>query len=160
VEPLIKTPPTWSATSRAPKQLGDFGEGLVTYLLFRNGYEVAVVDHVGADLIAQKGDQRFAISVKTRLFRAGSKESRSFVIAKEHLEKLEHFANSFRLESLFAQVVCLEDEKTIHVCILSMDFIRKLNKTKHEGYALRMQRKSDIERLSEEAVLYVCFHEN
>ncbi len=31
--------------TRAPKQLGDFGEGLVTYALIRKGFEVACVDH-------------------------------------------------------------------------------------------------------------------
>lgn len=146
--------------SRAPKQLGDFGEGLVTYLLFRNGYEVAVVDHVGADLIAVKEGQRFAISVKTRLFRKGSKEGRHFVITEDHREKLEYFAARFSLTSLFAQVVCLEDDNKIHVCVLSMDFIKTLPPAKSEGsYALRMQRKTDLDRLSKEAVLYACFHE-
>lgn len=43
-----------SKNSRAPKQLGDFGEGLVTYALIRKGLEVECVGHVGADLIAQK----------------------------------------------------------------------------------------------------------
>ena len=48
--------------SRAPKLLGDFGEGLVTYTLIRKGFEVAFVDHVGADLIAEKDDYRIAVS--------------------------------------------------------------------------------------------------
>lgn len=40
--------------TRAPQQLGDFGEGLVTYALIRKEYEIAFVGHVGADLIAEK----------------------------------------------------------------------------------------------------------
>ena len=144
--------------SRAPKQLGDFGEGLINYLLIRNDYEVAVVDHVGADLIAEKEGQRFAISVKTRLFRAGSKESRAFVIENEHLEKLEHFANRFKLTPLFAQVVCLADENKIHICVLSTPFIKELPKGKY-GFCLRMQKKADLENLSKEAVLYACLKE-
>lgn len=144
--------------SRAPKQLGDFGEGLVTYLLIRNGFEVAVVDHVGADLIAEKEGQRFAISVKTRLFREGSKESRAFVIENTHLEKLEHFANLFGLKSIYAQVVCLADEKKIYICALTMDFIEGLDVGKY-GYCLRMQKKTDLDRLSKEAFLYACLHE-
>lgn len=45
---------THNNQSRAPKLIGDFGEGLVTYALIRGGYEVAHVDHEGADLIAVK----------------------------------------------------------------------------------------------------------
>ncbi len=144
--------------SRAPKQLGDFGEGLVNYLLIRNDYEVAVVDHVGADLIAEKDGQRFAISVKTRLFRTGSKESRAFVIEDDHLEKLEHFANRFQLTPLFAQVVCLADDKKIHICVLSKPFIETLPRGKY-GFGLRMQKKTDLDHLSKEAVLYACLQE-
>lgn len=144
--------------TRAPKQLGEFGEGLVTYLLIRNGYEVAVVDHVGADLIAEKEGRRFAISVKTRLFREGSKESRSFLIEDDHLKKLDHFANLFGLTSLFSQVVCLADAKKIHVCALSKDFIQTLPRVQ-DGYALRMQKQIDITRLSSESILYACLHE-
>ena len=40
-----------SPQTRAPKLLGDFGEVLATYALIRKGFEVAVVGHVGADLI-------------------------------------------------------------------------------------------------------------
>ena len=46
-----------SKRTRAPKQLGDFGESLVTYTLIKKGYEVAYVDHVGADLIAEKKEK-------------------------------------------------------------------------------------------------------
>ena len=83
------------AQSRAPKLIGDFGEGLVTYALIRKGYEVACVDHVGADLIAEKHGSRFAVSVKTRLFKIGSKENRGFVVEYQHLHKLDHFARQF-----------------------------------------------------------------
>ena len=71
--------------TRAPKLLGDFGEGLVTYALILKGYEVAYVDHVGADLIAEKKGKRFAVSVKTRLFRKGSRESLGFVVERGRL---------------------------------------------------------------------------
>lgn len=70
--------------TRTPKQIGDFGEGLVTYALIRKEYEIAYVDHVGADLIAEKDGSRFAVSVKTRLFRPGSTESLGFVVERNH----------------------------------------------------------------------------
>lgn len=37
---------------RLPKQLGDFGEQLMTFIIGRiYGHRVACVDHVGADLL-------------------------------------------------------------------------------------------------------------
>jgi len=82
--------------SRASKQLGNFGEGLVTYNLIRKGFEVAHVDHVGADLIAERQSLRIAVSVKTRMFKSGSVESRGIVIEDDHLLRLNHFAEAIR----------------------------------------------------------------
>lgn len=87
--------------TRSAKQLGDFGEGLASYVFIRKGYEVAVVDHVGADLIVEKQGRRFAVSVKTRLFREGSKESKIFVAENDHLDKLRFFATKFDVTPLF-----------------------------------------------------------
>lgn len=55
---------------RLSKQLGDFGEQLVMFLVGRiYEHRVAYVDHVGADLIAtDKKGKRYAISVKSRVF--------------------------------------------------------------------------------------------
>jgi len=47
--------------TRTPKHIGNFGESFTTYTLIRKDFEVAQVDHVGADLIAEKAGQRFAI---------------------------------------------------------------------------------------------------
>lgn len=136
-----------SKQSRAPKLMGDFGEGLVTYALIRKGFEVANVDHVGADLIAEKGGVRFAVSVKTRLFKSGSKESRGFVAEELHLNKLEHFAEQFGMVPLFALLLCLADEKAIHLMIARAEDIRKgLRKVKH-GYAFRFAESSRKELL-------------
>lgn len=74
--------------SRAPKLIGDFGEGLVTYALIKGGYEVAHVDHVGADLIAEKNGERIAVSVKTRNRNTETKESDMVVISDDNIEKL------------------------------------------------------------------------
>lgn len=43
---------------RLPKQLGDFGEQLVMFIIGRlYKHRVAYVDHVGADLIATDGEK-------------------------------------------------------------------------------------------------------
>jgi len=122
--------------TRAPKLLGDFGEGLVTYTLLRKGFEVAVVDHVGADLIAEKEGRRFAISVKLRLFRHGSNESRMVVIEEDHLDKVKQFASQFGMQALFAQVICMAEACAIHVFIFEVSGIQELFPKVRHGFAL------------------------
>lgn len=148
-----------TAQSRAPKHLGDFGEGLVTYALIRKGFEVANVDHVGADLIAEKNGKRFAVSVKTRLFRPGSKESLNFVVEKTHIDKLKGFATRFGdMTPLFALAICLSEEQTIHLLIIPADKLREpyLPEAKH-GVALRFSIKARKELLYQPFVDYSCW---
>jgi len=140
--------------TRAPKQLGDFGEGIVTYTLIRKGYEVAYVDHVGADLIAEKDGRRYAISVKFRLFREGSKESRMTTIPYKNIEKLETFSRQFGMIPMFAQVVSIADERKIYLFIISVEDVKKiLPKGKH-GYRLRFGRKRLNELINNDRVDY------
>jgi Holliday junction resolvase len=142
--------------SRAPKLLGDFGEGLVTYALIRKGFEVANVDHVGADLVAEKDGKRFAVSVKTRLFRPGSKESLNFVVEKHHIDKLKHFATQFDMTPLFALALCLSDERTIHLLVIPATNLTDLPEAEH-GVALRFSRKARQKLLQQPFVDYSCW---
>src|SRR5215469_3622745 len=111
--------------SRAPKLLGDFGEGLVAYTLILKGFEVASVDHVGADLIAERDSRRIAVSVKTRLFRAGSTETQGAVVEFDHLDKLEFFAKRFALEPVYAHVASIVDASVIHMFMISAANVRR-----------------------------------
>lgn len=120
--------------SRASKQLGDFGEGLVTYTLIRKGFEVDCVDHVGAELIAERKGYRVAVSVKTRQYRHGSIESRGFVFEYSHLKKLEYFAKRFNLEPIIAHAVCIPDDKAFHLFMLRVVDIRTKLKAVKLGY--------------------------
>ena len=143
--------------TRAPKLLGDFGEGLATYALIRKGFEVAVVDHVGADLIAEKNGSRFAISVKTRMFKTGSKESLAFVAVEQHLKKLDYFASQFGMTPLFALVICIVDERKIHLVLARSEDIReKLPKVKH-GYAFRFAKSSRGKLFDQPFIDYSCW---
>ncbi len=126
---------------RAPKQLGDFGEGLANYTLLRKDYKVACVDHVGADLIAQKGPHRIAVSVKTSFYKEKSVTTRGFVIEYEHIDKLKQFAEAFNLEPVFAKVVCIADDEMIHLFMMRVaDIEQHLDAVKH-GYRLRFSPK-------------------
>ena len=131
--------------TRAPKHLGDFGEGLVTYTLIRKGFEVACVDHVGADLIAERQQERqhhkLAVSVKTRRYKAGSIESRGTVIEFDHLQKLEHFAKRFDLDPVFAHVVSIVDDKIIHLFMIRTEDIKNSITPGKYGYPLNYSKK-------------------
>lgn len=143
--------------SRAPKLLGDFGEGLVTYTLIRKGFEVACVDHVGADLIAERDRHKIAVSVKTRLFRKGSVESRGVVFEFGHLEKLEHFARRFDLDPVLAHAVCIADDRIIHLFMLRVSDIRtELTSVKH-GYRFRFGHKHLNDTIALPYVDYSCW---
>ncbi|MDQ6970865.1 MAG: hypothetical protein Q9M16_10180 [Mariprofundus sp.] len=132
--------------SRAAKQIGDFGEALVNYDFIRKGYEVAVVDHVGADLICSKDGtdgtkKRYAISVKTRRFKNASDESRMYNIESAHLDKLRYFSDSFGLEPLFSLLVCIsDDKKLILFTVRVVDIPSCFRKTK-AGYSFRFSDK-------------------
>lgn len=121
---------------------------LVAYVLIRQGFEVSVVDHVGADLMASRhGSERFAVSVKTHRFTpdTSTKESLSFTVSEADLEKLRRFADTFGLDTLFAQVVCFEKDwgepvrkLGIHVFIINPN---KIPNRSTRGSKVRMDRK-------------------
>jgi len=146
--------------SRAPKQLGDFGEGLVTYDFIRKGYEVAYVDHVGADLICTKNDKRYAVSVKTRLFRSDSIESRMYNIEKTHLEKLEHFSKIFNLEPIFSFLVCLSDSNALYLISIKVSDIKKVFSGTKSGYSIKFGKEEYIEDLKENPLISFSSWEN
>ena len=138
--------------TRAPKQIGDFGECLVIYTLVRKGFEVAHVDHIGADLIAEKGGKRYAISVKTRLFREGSKESLMMVVEDTHIKKLENFSKQFGITPVFAAVICIAGNKTIHLFMMPVSKIHNILPKVKNGHSLRFGKKRIGELLQNDNV--------
>jgi hypothetical protein len=143
--------------TRAPKQLGDFGEGLVTYTLIRKGFEIACVDHVGADLIAEKRGARYAISVKTRLFKIGSIESLAFQAEYKHLDKLEYFANQFSMIPIFAFVICIADENAMHLLMARVDDIRNNLPGVQHGYSFRFAKSTRQKLFDHPFMDYSCW---
>ena len=76
---------------RFPKQFGDFSESLVMYILGLNNWSVALIDHVGADVVAvrRRDSKRLAISVKGRNF--PDTESKSFDFDRNNINKLKKY---------------------------------------------------------------------
>jgi hypothetical protein len=63
--------------TRHQKVIGQFGEHLICNWLSRSGFEVAIVDHTGIDIIAYNTatEQRMGISVKSRTRVFGTEET-------------------------------------------------------------------------------------
>lgn len=80
---------------RWAKQFGDFAENLVMYVLGQlNDMSVALIDHVGADIIATKRyspTEHYAISVKGRNF--PPTEGKSYTFTQRNIRKLEETTN-------------------------------------------------------------------
>lgn len=118
---------------RLPKQFGDFAENLITYYLGRyKDMRVALVDHIGADIIATKIDEekKYAISVKGRNF--PKTESKSLLFDLHNVEMLEDFASSFDMIPTIAFVFVdeMEQDVKIRIFILKLDTLKKLAKDK------------------------------
>ncbi len=145
--------------TRWPKLMGDFGEGLVVYALLMKGYEVACVDHVGADLIAEKSGRRFAVSVKTRVYKKNSKEGLAFLVEFDHIKKLENFARQFKLNAIFAQVLCLTGEDTMHLIMMSVAKLKKTLRKAQDGYAYSFGPKQRDSFLALPFVDYSCWNQ-
>lgn len=140
--------------SRLSKRLGDFGEGLVLYALAGSGWYVSYVDDKGADLIAYRDGRRVAISVKLRVFREGSKESRVFVFDHSHLENLTDYAGLFDLEPCVALAVSLKDDGGIHLIVLSLERLRACCKETARGYSVNFAPNKLPDLLAQPGVFY------
>lgn len=106
------------------KQLGDFGERLVIFMLTKLfGYKALYVDHEGADIVATKShtyDRSFAISVKSRIFSKAEGFQHSGMDLKQ-LIKLSQFAYDFNQIPAIAYVCIPYDLKFIDIYIASLD---------------------------------------
>lgn len=112
---------------RLPKQLGDFGESLVAFLLGNiKGHRVAIVDHEGADIIATDrldSKLRYAISVKSRRFK---KDDASIVFDLYNQNKLRTFAREFDMIPVVAFVLIDGECQCCDVYILKLDDFKQL----------------------------------
>lgn len=124
---------------RCAKQLGDFGESLVMFILGNlKGYRVALVDHEGADLIAtdrEKNGRKLAVSVKSRWFKT---DDPSYVFDIDNQIKLKRFSSEFDLIPTVAFVMIDANCEYLDVYILSLEILEKLaNTPEKNGFSIR-----------------------
>lgn len=107
---------------RLSKQLGDFGESLVMFILGNmKGCKVALVDHEGADIIATDRKiegKRYAISVKSRWFKTDGYQ-KGFDESEQ--EKLRRFANEFDMIPTIAFVMIDKEAKYVDIYLVTLD---------------------------------------
>jgi hypothetical protein len=106
-------------SSRHSKITGDFAESRGFYLLLKDGFECARVDHTGIDIIARNPNtnELMGISVKSRCRNKGRDEE-SLSISSDNFTKLKAACEAFDCNPYFAFVV--DAENLLRVFIVSM----------------------------------------
>lgn len=122
-------------SSRHSKIIGDFGENLICNWLSRSGFEVAIVDHTGIDIIAYNpnDDHRIGITVKSRT-RTSGKENDSINIFsysnKNDRQKVLDACKAFDCEPWIA--IYIETEKYADMYLTSLENYDLKYKSKKE----------------------------
>ena len=120
-------------SSRHQKITGDFGESLVLYWLSKHGYECALIDHTGIDILASKNREVIGISVKTRSRSERTEFGRVHLLRgmkkdKNDEKKLLAACKAFKCEPYFAVVVD-GPSAGIRGCLISYKKVKKENPT-------------------------------
>lgn len=141
---------------RWAKQFGDFAENLTMYVLGQlSDMSVALIDHVGADVIASKRDKvsqrdnvpqidkasqvdntpkRYAISVKGR--NIPPTESKSFNFSQGNIDKLTETADTFGMIPAvsFVFVDEMEGPKKIRMFVAKLTDLQEMSADPQVGF--------------------------
>ncbi|OGD44158.1 hypothetical protein A3K79_00715 [Candidatus Bathyarchaeota archaeon RBG_13_46_16b] len=121
-------------SSRHQKIIGEQGEHLVCNWLSRSGFEVAVVDHTGIDVIAYdpRTEERLGISVKSRTRNLGKEKDSvnifSYREGKNDRKKLTDACKAFNADPWLAVYVETTDHADLFLTSLS-NYDAKYGKT-------------------------------
>jgi Holliday junction resolvase-like predicted endonuclease len=122
---ILQINPEVMKSSRHSKITGNFAENLILYWLSKHGFESALVDHVGIDIIARNpsNNEVMGISVKMRSRKTGEKKAYQG-IPLEHLEKVDFACKAFNCIPYLAFVS--DEDNGIDVFILSKNKLLSL----------------------------------
>ena len=129
---------TQARDGRWAKQFGDFAEHLTMYVMGQlNNMSVALIDHVGADVIAIKRDgseERYAISVKGR--NIPPTEGKSYTFSQRDIDKLEETAEMLKMTPAvsFVFVDEMEGAKKIRVFVAELANVFRLCDDSEAGF--------------------------
>jgi hypothetical protein len=127
-------------SSRHSKITGDFSESLILYWLSKYGFECALVDHTGIDIIANNShtNEVMGISVKSRSRNTG-KEGQYVAITNDNFPKVERACEAFNCEPYFAVVV--DEGCKIYAFITSMEHLFELHPKASTRVSWKMSQK-------------------
>ncbi len=110
------------------------------YWLSKYGFECALVDHTGIDIIAYNPHtkERMGISVKSRSRNLG-KEGQYLSILNPNFEKAQSACDAFGCIPYFAIVV--DEGNEIHIFITSMSHLLKLHPMKKKASGWKMSKQ-------------------
>ena len=113
-------------SSRHSKLTGNFGEALVLYWLSKHGFECALLDHTGIDLIARNPhtSELMGISVKSRS-RSRGKGQEHLSIRSDNFAKTTAACEAFGCVPYFAIVIDADD--LIRAYLLSMERLLEIH---------------------------------
>lgn len=123
---------------RWAKQFGDFAENLTMYILGQlKNMSVALIDHVGADVIAVKRENpsvRYAISVKGR--NIPQTESKSYGFSQGNIDKLTETAKAFGMVPAvsFVFVDEMEGAKKIRLFVAKLEDLLEMSADPQVGF--------------------------
>jgi hypothetical protein len=120
-------------SSRHQKIIGNLGEQLVCNWLSRSGFEVAIIDHTGIDLIAfdSKNGKRMGITVKSRTRQSRETESVNiFNNRKNDYKKIKDACKAFDCEPWIA--IYVETRNAADLYLTSLSNYEKKYKSKTE----------------------------
>lgn len=110
--------------SRHQKIIGDLGETLICNWLSRSGFEVALVDHTGIDIVAYNPltKQRLGLTVKSRTRDSGKEEESvnifSYQKTRSDRQKLLDACEAFACEPWIAVYVETSDYADVYLTSL------------------------------------------
>lgn len=127
-------------SSRHSKVTGDFSENLILYWLSKYGFECALVDHTGIDIIANnpKTNEVMGISVKSRSRNTGT-EKEHLSITNDNFPKAENACKAFGCTPYFAIVVDVGNK--IYAFITSMSHLLEIHPMRQKTSGWKMTDK-------------------
>jgi Holliday junction resolvase len=141
-------------SSRHSKIAGDFGEDLILYWLSKNGFETALLDHTGIDLLSYHSEtnRRLGISVKTRTREMGT-ENEGVYIKVGEIGKIKDACKAFEAEPFVGIVV--DKRNQIELFVISLDAIIKINDIGTTYINVKVK-ESDVQKYKQQSdLLYV-----
>jgi len=110
-------------SSRHSKIAGDYFESLVLYNLSKYGFECAIIDHTGIDIIARHpvSNKVFGISVKGRT-RTKNRIGSVITFGINNKEKTLNACEAFNCDDAYF-AICVDEENQTRIFLVSLEHI-------------------------------------